>query len=178
MPALRSRAGKLVAGYHSRSFVQLNLDNLVHGFLKTNLIKYRVEQRPLSIRDDLGNNDDQAGVQFLPAIKLSKIPGIVGDEGEVFSHDAQHQVPVGLAAQPDPIHMPGFVATYFGDSDQGCVEAFVDEKSHAGVPDLNGTRVDDLTLNPCAASFFGLPRAGWAAVQILAISIMRAVSLG
>jgi hypothetical protein len=64
------------------------------------------------------------------------------------------------------------------------VKAFINQEFHecepadAREPEFRGTFFDSFKRNPCSESVLGRPRAGWAAVQISANSIMRAVRAG
>ncbi|MCY1538350.1 hypothetical protein D9M68_738860 [compost metagenome] len=81
--------------------------------------------------------------------------------------------------------MKAVVAVFLSNGHERRVQAFIDEELHEAVPGdfldtlaESGKRFTDFTFSPCSESFFGRPRAGWAAVQISASSTIRAVTEG
>lgn len=118
-------------------------------------------------------------------VELPEVAGIIRHEGEILLDDPRHQVPVGFAAQSQPVHMETIVAVLLGHGPERRVKAFIDKKPHEVEPDgleaLSLRRLrcfTDFTFRPCSDSFFGRPLAGWAATQISASSTMRSVSEG
>lgn len=106
-------------------------------------------------------------MDFLSGVQLTKVPGIVRDEGETFLDDPGHQVPVGFSAQSKPVYMKTLVTVGLRHGHERCVQALVDQKFHEMVPaDLGldpafkGSVLVDFARKPCSDKVLGRPRAG------------------
>lgn len=124
-------------------------------------------------------------MQFLFCIELPEVASIVRYEREILLDDPRHQIPIGCAAQTQPVHVETVVAVRLRHGHERRVKALVDEKFHDGEPEGVGAlsprsrrRFSDFTFRPCSECFRGRPLAGWAAAQISASSTMRSVSEG
>ena len=63
-------------------------------------------------------------------IEPPEVSSIVRDESEIFFENTWHQPPIGFTAQTKPIDMSCFVTMSLCNSDEGCVQALVDEEFH------------------------------------------------
>lgn len=133
----------------------------------------------------LRDNDHQARMQFLFRVQLPEVAGVVRHEREILLDDPRHQIPVGFAAQSQPVHMKTIVAMRLRYGHKRCVEAFIDKELHEVEPEglgalsfRNRRRFTDFTVRPCSESFRGRPLPGWAAAQISARSTIRSVTAG
>lgn len=125
------------------------------------------EQLPLLSRQNLRNDNYQSRMQSLSRIQFPKVTGIVRHEGKVFRDDPRHQIPIGLAAQAQPVDVKAIVALMLSHGHERCVQAFIDEKLHEPVPEGFSVlafprvkRFTDFTFSPCSDNFRGRPRAG------------------
>ncbi|GLR57514.1 hypothetical protein GCM10007919_22390 [Rhizobium indigoferae] len=125
------------------------------------------EQFPLLHRQNLRHDDHQASMQILSRMEFPEVAGIVRHEGKIFRDDPRHQIPIGLAAQAQPIDVEAIVAVMLSHGHERCVQAFIDEKLHVAVPEgfsvpafPRGNRFTDFTFSPCSDNFRGRPRAG------------------
>lgn len=163
-----------------------HFDDLVDHILHAcQILHYDGKQFSLQRRKHLRDDDHQARMQFLFCVQLPEISGIVRYERKIFLDDPRHQIPVGFAAQSQPIHMETIMAVRLRHGHERCVKAFIDKKVHEVEPKgletfsfRRLTRFTDFTFKPCSESFRGRPLAGWAATQISASSTIRSLSEG
>lgn len=111
----------------TRIAVDRYFDHLVHELaVVTKFVENNSEELTLQSMKHLRNDDDEAGVQFLSRIEFPKVASVVGYERKILVDDPGHQVPIGLAAQAQPIDMKAIVAELLRHGHEGCVEAFID----------------------------------------------------
>jgi hypothetical protein len=66
---------------------------------RANMLQDRCEKFALLRRDDVGNDNDDAGVERFFAMQIKKVGAIVGDKGVLLLADDLHQLPILQAAE-------------------------------------------------------------------------------
>lgn len=177
---------KRIARENSVFAIEGHFDDFVDHILRVRqILQYEGKQVSLQHRQHLRDDNHQTRMQLFLGVELPEVAGIVRNEGEILLDDPRYQVPVGFAAQSQPVHMETIVAERLSHGHERRVKAFIDKKLHEVEPDgletFSFRRLrcfTDFTFRPCSESFLGRPLAGWAATQISASSTMRSVSEG
>ncbi|TCU33612.1 hypothetical protein EV129_115117 [Rhizobium azibense] len=112
-----------------------HLDDLVDQLRLYQFLKNEIKQLPLQRRQDLRDDDHKARMQFFLRIEFSKVAGVVRDEGEISLDYSRHEIPIGFAAQSQPIDVETIVAVTLGHGHERRMKAFIDEKLHEVAPD-------------------------------------------
>jgi len=148
-------------------------------------IENDLQQFPLLGRRHLRDDDDETSVKRLLRIEPAKVRSIVGDEREIIADDAGHQVPIGLAAESEPVYVAGLMPARHRYRDERGMQTFINQQIHpaVSVPVGRGSRLSvvrlaDFSLKPRSLSDFGRPRRGCAETHIVASASRRSSSLG
>ena len=94
------------------------------------MFERRAEEFPLPNWRHAGNNNDHTGVQRFPVVQNEKIGTIVGYKRIVLCADCGHELPIFGTAQPEIIDVICQMTCEVCYSDQGCVQAFIDQELH------------------------------------------------
>lgn len=108
-----------------------DLDRLVQKFFAAyHLLQDECEQVALQCRNDLGHDDDQAGMDLLIAVEFSEIARVVGYECVVLRNNAGHQIPILFTAQSQPVDMEAIVTVILSNGHERGVQAFINQELH------------------------------------------------
>ena len=107
--------------------VEIDLEDAVDRFADdSKLLDRGPEQALLEVAADIGQKNDEAGMQRLGRIELSEVAGVVGDEDQVVVACVARDIPVLPAGPADMRDMPGFMAALPG----GCYQVDAVSSSH------------------------------------------------
>lgn len=171
---------------HCLAILYPDFDRLVDGIASfAEFIENDLQQFPLLGRRHLRDDDDETSVKRLLRIEPAKVRSIVGDEREIIADDAGHQVPIGLAAESEPVYVAGLMPARHRYRDERGMQTFINQQIHpaVSVPVGRGSRLSvvrlaDFSLKPRSLSDFGRPRRGCAETHIVASASRRSSSLG
>ena len=117
-------------------------------------------------------------MEWLFAVQTKKVGAIVGDERVLLLADDAHKLPVLEPAESTVTNMVCAVARGMGDADKRCVQAFVNQKLHAGVAVFRRWRVVRTAFRFAQGRAAGRPRRGKACTYKGASSIFSRSSAG
>lgn len=97
---------KRIARENSVFAIEVHFDDFVDHVLRVRqMLQYESKQFSLQHGQYLRDNDHQARMHLFFGVQLPEVAGIVRYERKILFDDPRHQVPVGFAAQPQPVHM-------------------------------------------------------------------------
>jgi hypothetical protein len=124
------------------------------------MLEGRTEEFSLTSRRNAGNNNDHSGVQRFLSVQRKKIGPIVGYKCVVVCANCRHELPVFRAAEPEIIDMICQVTRRMRYFDQGCVQAFIDQKLHFYPARARPCRVARIGFRFAQGREIGRPRRG------------------
>ena len=118
------------------------------------------EEFSLTSGRNAGNNDDHSRMQRFLSVKSKKIGTVVGHKRVVLCADGGHELPIFRTAEPEIIDMICQVARRVRYFDQGCVQAFIDQKLHCHPARARPCRVARIGFRFAQGRETGRPRRG------------------
>ena len=108
--------------------VKFNLNHSINYFAMSDVLQRCLKQFSLEEWHHIGNDDDEACMDWRMAVQCEEIRPIIGNKGVVALQNRVHQLPVLGAAQSEKVHMIRRVARRMCKLDQGSVQAFVNQE--------------------------------------------------
>ncbi len=108
--------------------VVLHFEDHVDDFPLADMVKRRLKEFPLPQRRHIGNDDDEARVDWRSAVERKEIRSIVGHERIAVLQDCLHQVPVFRTTETEIGHVVRSMSGSMRQFDQGGMQALVDEE--------------------------------------------------
>lgn len=156
-----------------RSGVQRYFDDRIHHLPPTEMLKRSQKQSALEGGNNIGNDDNQAGVEVDLAEDEDEILAIVRHERPLFSRDSLGETPIRPATEAEVIDMCSGKACVLSDSNQRQMETLVYEKPQTCPNrDVSEVPATAITLPLRDRRRAGRPRRGNARMYNGAIAIL------
>jgi len=151
---------QIVKGVHHLAAGKIDFEHLVDRLADDGeLIERATKQTPLQRTPDVGNQDNEAGMQWLGRVQPPVIGCVVGDQHEIFGDGVARGTPVIPTGAANMDDMSGLMAGFSGDGNQLGREAFVDQNPH-GAMSSSLCRTTRTGGRSCHGCLRGRPRSG------------------
>src|SRR5665213_6500 len=117
LPAL-SKDGVRILSACDRCSLDVHFQRGIYQISPGAMRQCSLEECALLSRRDIGNDDNQSGVQRFLGIKFCKVHSVVRHEGIFSCLDLPHQFPVLLTTQSKEVHMFAKVSSLVSDFDE------------------------------------------------------------